>query len=229
LGFGTVKTVIAKNPFVNKRKSTKKVAKKYRASDDIPTRAIHTYHTQSCPIPVATDSCVVRALGQSVLVASNSANVTLQQNFSLSQSGIGAGQWDQYKLLAVRYTISPDNNAIGLVTNSTTTLPSLINVIDFDDSNALGSFVAAEGYSNAVILSPGESCERVFKPRIAVSAYSGSFGSFANLADTWIDCVSNTVQHYGVKVFVPQVTAGQTLLPSWKLTTEYWFAFRKSI
>jgi hypothetical protein len=214
---------------VNKRKSTKKVVKKYRQSDDIPGRALHTYHTQSCAIPVASDSCVVRAIGQSVLIASNSANVTLQQNFSLSQSGVGAGQWDQYKILAVRYTIAPDNNAIGLVTNSTTTLPTLINVLDFDDSSALSSFVAAEGYSNAVLLAPGESCERVFKPRMAISAYSSSFGAFANVADLWIDCVSNTVQHYGVKIFVPQTTAAQTLLPSWKCTSEYWIAFRKSI
>jgi hypothetical protein len=153
----------------------------------------------------------------------------VQEIFSLSRSGLGAGQWDQYKIVAVRVTIAPDNNAIGLLTNATTTYSPLYAVIDYDDATALGSVGAAEAYSNCVVLNAGESCERLFKPRMAVAAYNGAFSAFANMGDQWIDAAYNSVQHYGVKIYVPAVTAGQTSLPSWQVSTEYFVAFRKSI
>jgi hypothetical protein len=142
---------------------------------------------------------------------------------------VSAGNFDQYKLTAVRVTISPDQNAIGLFTNSTTQYVPLYCVIDYDDNNTLSSVAGAEAYSNCVSLGAGESCERLFQPRMAVSAYTGSFGGFANMANVWIDSASNSVQHYGVKLFIPGATAAQTLLPSWQISTEYFFAFRKNI
>jgi hypothetical protein len=201
----------------------------FTAKDDIPLRPLHTYCTASCPLPVVTDSCVIRALGHGTLSSSASSVTATSLTFSLSQSGINSGTWDQYKLLAVRVTIVPDQNAVGLFTNTTTSYTPLYFVLDFDDATNLTSYVAAEAYSNCVVLGAGESCERLFKPRTAVSAYTGAFGGFANMSDLWIDAASNTVQHYGAKIFVPQATAAQTLLPSWQISTEYFFAFRKSI
>jgi hypothetical protein len=149
--------------------------------------------------------------------------------FSLANAGVGVGFFDQYKLVAIRFTIAPQNNAIGLVTNSTTALTPIYCVLDYDDATALGSATAAQSYSSCVTINPGESCERVFKPRMAVSAYSGSFGAFANVGDSWIDAASTGVQHYGVKLFIPGVTAAQTLLQTWDITIEFFVNFRKSI
>jgi hypothetical protein len=171
----------------------------------------------------------VRALGHTSIVAQATATTTLQLNFSLANSALSAGQWDQYKILAIRFTITPDQNAVGLFTNSTTSYTPLYCVIDYDDSSALGSLTAAEAYSNVVVLGAGESCERTFRPRMAIAAYSGAFTAFANVADLWIDAASTSVQHYGIKILIPGATAAQTLLPSWQLSTEYFFAFRKSI
>jgi hypothetical protein len=134
--------------------------------------------------------------------------------------------FDQYRILAIRQTIRPQNNAIGLVTNSTTSLVDLYCVIDYDSSSNLSSVAAATSYDNCMILSPGESGCRTFAPRIASAAYSGAFTSFANLESTWIDSLSSSVQHYGTKYFIPGVTASQTLLQSWDITTEYWIEFR---
>jgi hypothetical protein len=130
---------------------------------------------------------------------------------------------------AVRFTIRPQNNAIGLVTNSTTTLVPLYCVIDYDDSTNLTSVAAAEAYSTCLVLSPGESCDRTFKPRIALAAYSGAFTSYANAPSMWIDAGSTGVQHFGVKTYVPGGAAGQTLLQSWDVIVEYFIRFRKSI
>jgi len=102
-------------------------------------------------------------------------------------------------------------------------------VVDYDDANALSSSANAQAYNNCIVLGAGESCDRLFRPRMALAAYTGSFTGYANSADLWIDAASPSVQHYGLKMFVPQVTAAQALLPSWQVSTEYFFAFSKSI
>jgi hypothetical protein len=211
----------------NKSQST---GRRKTAKDDIPLRPRHTYTTMSVNIPPVTDYTVVRTLGHSSIVATPTTIVVTSLNYSLSQTGLTSGQqWDQYKILAVRVTISPDQNAVGFFTNSTTAYTPLYCVLDYDDSNNLASVAAAEAYSNCIVLGAGESCERTFRPRMAISAYTGSFGGFANTSDLWIDAASTGVLHYGMKIVIPGATAAQTLLPSWQVSTEYFIAFRKSI
>jgi hypothetical protein len=212
-------------------KSRKKLANKGKiARGDIPARPIHTYTTISCGLPKVSDSTIVRTLGHSTLTATPTAVAALSLNYSLAQTGLSSsGQWDQYKILAIRVTISPDQTAIGLFTNSTTSYTPLYCVIDYDDSSSLSTVAQAEGYSNCLSLGAGESCERTFRPRMAVAAYTGTFVGFANMADQWIDSANNAILHYGLKMIVPGATAAQTLLPSWQISTEYFIAFRKSV
>jgi len=173
--------------------------------------------------------CTVRALANTTITCQPTANTYASYNFQLNSANVGAGFFDQYKILAIRAVFAPQNNAIGLVTNSSTTLSTLYVVIDYDDSTNLGSIAAAEAYSNCIALQPGESCERLFKPRMALAAYSGAFSSYANMSDQWIDSASGTVQHYGIKVVASGVTAAQTLLQSWNVSFEYFIQFRRSI
>lgn len=183
----------------------------------------------STRVPRVNEMTTVRAVANGTIVAQATSNTNPTFNFTLGSSNIGAGFFDQYKILAIRFNIRADNNAIGLVTNSTTTFSPLYCVIDYDDSTALTSTAAAEAYSNCLVLPPGQSCSRLFRPRIAMAAYSGAFTGFANMQDQWIDSASNTVQHYGIKVFIPGVTAGQTQLQSWSVSVEYFIQLRKSI
>jgi hypothetical protein len=196
---------------------------------DIPPPAMHTYKTVSCPLPRVTETCIVRALANATLTAQPTANTAASYAFSISSANVGTGFWDQYRIDAIRFVVQPQNNAIGLVTNSTTALTPLYCVIDYDDVTNLTSAAAAQSYSNCISLAPGESMERTFQPRIAVAAYSGAFTSYANMAPQWIDAASTGVNHYGVKVFIPGVTAAQTLLQSWDVVVEYFISFRKSI
>jgi hypothetical protein len=147
----------------------------------------------------------------------------------LNASNATAGNYDQYKLLAVRVSIVPQNNAVGLVTNSTTGLVPLYCVIDYDDATVLTTAAQAEGYNNCITLGPGESLIRTFRPHMAIAAYSGSFTSYANAEPMWIDAASNTVQHYGIKVFIPATTAAQTLLQTWNVIIEYAWALKNNL
>jgi hypothetical protein len=165
----------------------------------------------------------------SQLVATPTAGANLTYYFQLSNLANATSfenVFDQYRIVAIRQTVRPDNNAVGLVTNSTTSLVDLYWVIDYDNTSNLGSTGAAISYDNCMILAPGESGSRTFCPRIAVAAYSGAFTSFANMQDSWIDSASPNVQHYGTKFYVPGATAAQTLLQSWEIRTEYWVEFR---
>lgn len=203
-----------------------------QAQGDIPKPVKYTQSTLSTRVPRVTDIFTARSLTvtTSGITASATVNVAPTYNFSLSDidnANAFIGLFDQYRIDAVRFIIKPNNNAIGLVTNSTTSIVPLYCVIDYDNTGTLASAVAARSYDNCVILTAGESLCRTFKPHVAVAAYSGAFSSFANQEDEWIDSDSSTVQHYGIKVFVPAATAAQTLLQSWTVEREYFISFRK--
>jgi len=134
--------------------------------------------------------------------------------------------FDQYRLDCIRFTIVPQNNALGLFAPATTALAPVYCVIDYDDATALGSVAAAREYDNCIQLEPTESLSRTFAPRIAVAAYAGAFTSFTNSAPQWIDLASPNVAHYGIKLYIPGVDAAQTLLQVWDIQIEYWFSYR---
>jgi hypothetical protein len=168
-------------------------------------------------------------MSSSTITSAATSSVAANYQFALTGSNLASNGYDQYRYVAVRFTIVPQNNAIGLVTNSTTSLTPLYCVIDYDDGTNLTSTAAAEAYNNVVQLNPGESCSRVFKPHMAIGAYTGSFGGFANVPPMWIDAASSGVLHYGIKVYVPGVTAAQTTLQSWTVTLEHFIEFKNNI
>jgi hypothetical protein len=150
--------------------------------------------------------------------------------FSLSdldETSNFTGLFDQWRIDCVCFKLIPMQNAIGLSTNSTTTTVTPYVVVDYDDNSAITSAGSARAFESCIIVPPGVECTRQFKPRIAMAAYTGSFGGFANLADQWIDSASPGVLHYGIKLYIPGATAAQTVLQSWTVEREYFLSFRK--
>lgn len=185
--------------------------------------------TSSFPTPRTTQIVTLHHVNEAAITASNSAAVTSQLVFVLSNLDIYSAVsavWDQYRIDCIRLTIVPDQNAIPLETNSSVSLVQMYVVIDYDDGNALATANAAKKYDNCAIVEPAESLCRQFQPRAALAAYSGAFSSFGNVGGLWIDMASPSVQHYGVKIYVPQATVAQTLLQSWKVEIEYWVSYR---
>jgi len=212
-----------------RRNNKKNTNNKNPAGGDIPVRPKRTYETVSAPFPRATDTVRIHSTAAATITATPTTPITTTYNFNLSASNATAGNFDQYRLMAVRFSIVPNNNAIGLVTNSSTGLVPVYCVIDYDDTNALASASAAEGYNNCIVLNPGESLSRTFRPRMALAAYSGAFASYANVEPLWIDASSNGVQHYGIKLYIPGVLAAQTLLQSWNIIVEYCWELRANL
>jgi hypothetical protein len=134
-------------------------------------------------------------------IASNGATgVTTAQYFALSSVGDVSSLtnvFDQYRITLVEVLFVPRNS-----NNTSSVNPGrLTTVIDYDDASGLGSEAEAFDYSNAITTSGFDQQRRVFVPHMAMAAYSGTFTSYANLSNQWIDCSSTTVQHYGIKAY----------------------------
>jgi hypothetical protein len=175
------------------------------------------------------DHVMVHGTTVATLASTAVSTVNTTYIFSMGNANLSTGQFDQYRIQAIRFSIVPQNNAIGLVTNTTTTLVPLYCVIDYDDATALTTAAQAEAYNNCITLAPGESLVRTFQPRMAVGAYTGTFSGYANMAPQWIDAVSPLVQHYGIKTFIPGAAASQTLLQTWQVIVEYAVELRANI
>lgn len=197
-----------------------------RKLTDIPTVSrLHTFNTVSCRLPNITQEVTLRSQITSTITATTSLPLTNSFIFTLSNAQIGSSIFDRYMIEGVRVSIIPRNNAIGVVPG----LTDLFCVIDYDDATALSSKAQAETYSTCLKLSPGESCSRTFSPRIAVAAYTGSFTGFLNQGKQWIDAASTTVQHYGLKLFVPATGVVTSDFQSWDITIEYFLRFKNTL
>jgi len=135
--------------------------------------------------------------------------------------------FDQWRIDAVVFRVIPMQNALGLTTNSTTTLSRLYTVIDYDDATAIGLESTMRGNESCMLVPPGEGCSRTFRPRMALAAYQGAFTGYMNAQSTWIDSNTPAVQHYGLKLLVTAGQVGQTQLQSWTIERDYHVSFRK--
>jgi hypothetical protein len=188
--------------------------------------------TISCPVPSVGGVYTGRYIQQASILGSNTTPSQLTVAFTLSNADPGnqfAGAFDQYRYNAVRMTIRPLQNAVGLTDITANTMVDLYSCIDYDDDTAIGSLGAMLQKENVAITAPGDSIQRTFRPRMAIAAYQGSFAGYANMPPEWIDTTSNGVRHYGVKFWVPTAHASQVMLQSWDIIIEHYISFRQHL
>lgn len=212
-----------------KSKVNRRLAPKQRKRlTDVHERTECDISTVSVIPPRVTDRCVLHGQDTSLITASATGAVTTTFYFTAGASDVSLAGFDQYRIAAVRFNLIPQQNAIGLTTNASTTVQPVFCVIDYDDDVALGSFGAAEAYSTCVMVPPGKSCSRTFCPHVAIAAYNGAFTGYANETALWIDCTSSNILHYGIKLYILAATALQSQLQLWNATVEYYIELRRS-
>lgn len=213
-------------PNNKKKANSKKHQRQAPRLTDVPTPSPHTYMTMSHRLPRLTTSCTVRASNDDLIASSSGSVVTRSYQFSLSGTTLGSGFFDRYRIDAIRFNVVPRNNALGLVPG----LVDIFCVIDYDDASLLTSTAQAQAYATCLKMAPGESCSRTFAPNLAIAAYNGAFSGFANQKPQWIDAASASVQHYGVKLYIPATgVVGQTVFQQWDINIEYFISFSQSI
>jgi len=103
--------------------------------------------------------------------------------------------FDSYRIMCLKFQFSPT------VLNSNF-IANVVTAIDYDDVSVGSANLSDRDTAQSVPL--GRYFERTLVPRVANALYSGSvFTSFGQMKREWIDQVSSTVPHYGLKGTIP--------------------------
>jgi len=170
--------------------------------DNKPYTVMQTYTIQASPL---SSNAVATFAAFNYQVSSLDQITSLQALF------------DQYRIVFVEVWLTP---RVPMPLGNASPM-QLMTVIDYDDSTALTTLGQALDYENVQIASGFDGQYRKFRPHVAISAYSGAFGAFANEESPWIDAVSSTVQHYGLKTAWGATDVVYAYDQTIRLTTEW--------
>jgi len=157
-------------------------------------------------------SLVLPILSAGATIETDQVYVIHLNDFSDSASYINC--FDAYRIMMIEIDFLPLTGG-----------GHLYSAIDYDDNTPL-NITQLQQYNTFGFAAGGTQHTRVFKPRIAETAFSSSnlATSSTQASQVWIDAASNTVPHYGLKVAVsPSGTAGN---PSWSPVVTAWIQFR---
>lgn len=134
---------------------------------------------------------------------STSVNTYFSADFALSlldQVSSLTALFDQYRVHEIEAWITPR------CIQSSNAPTQYCTVVDLDDYTVLSTYPSATDYQNIVQSTVYDGHYRRWRPRAAVAAYSGTFVSYANVGNMWMDCASTGVQWYGLKGAVALTT-----------------------
>lgn len=204
-----------------------------RRFTDVPAAEKFDYVTRSIPTPLTSSQLLFRQVAPAqILTASTSGALATVFTFALNGlagSSTPASLFDFYRLEAIRMSVKPQNRAISVVDPTATKLVNMYWVLDYND--AVPPTVPSDltVYENCMILAPGESGQRTFRPKAKVVVDSAAGTDYMSVEPGWMPTTSDDVLHYGAKILAPVVNGAQTVLQTWTVTIEYYIAFKKVV
>lgn len=149
----------------------------------------------------------------------------------LPQAATMAALFDQYRFDRVEVKLVPQSNNVALsaATSPNNSNPSILAVLDFDDSLAPTTLLGVQEYDNVQISEYGEGLMATITPSMTPAVYaSGAFTGYAVEKAGWLDVASTTIAHYGLKGVVTELTALSTQTCVWNLYIKYFVSFRNT-
>jgi len=134
--------------------------------------------------------------------------------------------YDQYRIDKITAIFLPQQTNAPVASTGATT-PVLLVAADYDDATAWTVMTQPLQYENLKFHEFNKRVDFTFIPRMAVAAYSGTFGSFANVDPQWIDSASTNVQFYALKWGTNAVSSGN--VAGWRVYYKYYLSFRNII
>jgi len=135
-----------------------------------------------------------------------------------------AALFDQYRIVQVEIWIVPQiGGSGGILLNAGTLLKT---VVDYDNTTTTATQAYFDDFANCHTTGIQSGHYRRYTPHVATAAYSGAFTSFSNVPAPWIDTASNSVQHYGLKIYSDATPLGAI---SVDVITRYHLQFRNKI
>ncbi len=197
---------------------------------DIPSGEVFDFVTQSVPTPLTSKQLVFHQYAPvEIITASNAGATANAYTFALNGlagSSTPAALFDMYRIEAIRMSIKPQNLATQVVDPTVTKLVNLYWVLDYNDAVVPTVPSDMTTYENCMVLSPGESGQRTFRPKPKVVVNSASGTDYMTVEPQWFPCTSDDVLHFGAKILAPVVNGGQAVLQTWTATFEFYIAFK---
>lgn len=159
----------------------------------------------------------------SATYTSSSTVDTAGSIFVALTSSADASSWasvfDAYRIMGVVVKFNP---------LSSTQTGVIHTVLDYDDATSPASESAMLQYDTLKTAPANVYFEREFIPRIAMAGYSGTFTSYVQAKPfQWVDIASPSVQHYGLKYYIPATTTAGTT-SSWKVVIDVHYQFKNA-
>jgi hypothetical protein len=174
---------------------------------------------------------VMRIIDHLSAVTNSAGGTGLARNWQLDELpafGDFTNLFDQYRFTHVTVRGFPRINTNNLtVASSVTTLTCSPIVVTFDpdDSTTPASMDELLEYPTCKVYWGFQKWSYHLKPRAAIAAYGGAFTQFADF-DQWIDCASDDVEWYALKVYSAGDGASQTTHQVWDFFYEVECEFR---
>jgi len=127
-----------------------------------------------------------------------------------------AAVYDRYRIMSVVAKWVPFSSS----------QPGFVHtVVDYDDANVPTSESYMLQYDTLETAPAGVNFERTWIPRVAVAVYNGALTAYGQPKPFfWIDAAGPSVQHYGLKYYIPATSA----VSSWKVILTVHFQFQDS-
>lgn len=126
--------------------------------------------------------------------------------------------YDQYRIKAIKWQLIPKQGIAtvytpAVVPGQVAIMPKIYSVVDYDNATAPGSLGEVLQYENVKFTRANQTHTRYFKPAVADEVFaSGITTGYGMNQNKWMDCNSDQVEHYGLRVWVEGSTAST---PRW--------------
>lgn len=139
--------------------------------------------------------------------------------------------YDEYRIKAVKLHFVPTSNSnvaqdTSGTTGGQTSVPALYTWIDTDDNTAPTQLTQGQQFQTFKAHGMLDRMRvRSLVPEVSTALYSGSFTSYGQVKNQWIDNNSPSVVHYGLKYAIMNGTASYGALD---IVATYYLEFRKA-
>lgn len=135
------------------------------------------------------------------------------------------GLYDQYRIMAVKWSLIPRGNASDITPAGTAAAQSVgvFSCLDYDDSTALTGITQYLQYQNHKMTRSHQVHSRYLKPKINAEILNNT--TIANALNTrgWLDVQAADIPHYGIKYCLQQAPNSAQ---QFDLKVDYYLAFK---
>lgn len=207
---------------LGKRKRMAKPFKKRTKVRRNPTNRIAKVVNNKYQKYFFTRKCVVgEVASQQTLNTQRNLTFSLNQLPNYSEF---TNLFDKYRIHAIKLTFYPrySGNDLNPVVTPYPIIPKIYSIIDYDDSNNLGSINEALEHPHCKIRLMTKQFSIYLKPRVLSEVYRSAISTSYSSKKCYVDMAQPDTPHYGVKMILD--STGSTAVVTMDIVAKYYFS-----